>query len=152
MVHATAASFLIIRPEPAGDAVFSMLRCGGGGDTAPQQPSHPGRRGWGWTRRHPNGLPQQEEVNSWEASWCCLTLCFNYWEIPEIARTHNTLNSRGLLESNEEVWSERGSFLERCQTGVDLCWEYPCWCSSAFPFFFFSPFCDNGKPPKKREE
>lgn len=30
MVHATAASFLIIRPEPAGDAVFAMLRCGGG--------------------------------------------------------------------------------------------------------------------------
>lgn len=58
----------------------------------------------------PTGSPQPEEVNSWEASWCCLTLRFKYWEIPEIARTHSTLNSRGLLESNEEVWSERGSF------------------------------------------
>lgn len=38
--------------------------------------------------------------------------------MPEIARTHNTLSSRGLLECNEEVWRERGVVLERSQPEV----------------------------------
>lgn len=52
---------------------------------------------------------------------CCLALLFNYWECP-ILPEPCTLNTRDLLESNEEVWSENGSFKRGAKLGW-FCFE-----------------------------
>lgn len=66
MVHGTAGSFLIARLEPAGAAVFAMLKCGGGDTfTAPGDEHAAAIPSYGeaifWSRRTPPPLPQREK-------------------------------------------------------------------------------------------